>query len=233
MAAVWRSTLLAALAVLISLSSIGRGDEPLPKGPAATGDKSVVKKPAKATAKPQRIVQVADGSVMLAARDATVHGSTVRYEPEKDTIGYWTKAADYVSWDLAIVQPGRFIVELYQSSGQGDAGSEYTVEIGDQTLTGRVQDTASFRNFRRRTVGTVELKEPGRYTLAVRPQAKPGLAVMDLRWVKLTPVPPEKKDSPAAPTPGKSGSERPSAAPPNSAGPGSAPSPPSQAVPGK
>ena len=191
-----RLTLLAMLILLVVHSNVGRCDEPAP-----SSDKPAVKKPASTPAKPQRIVQLADGSVTLNARDVTVHGSTVRYEREKDTIGYWTKLDDYVSWDLAITQPGRFEVVAYQSCRQGNAGSEYSVEIGDQKLTGRVQDTASFRIFSPRAVGVVELTAPGRYTLTIRPLSKPGLTVMDLRWLKLQPLRPKKKEAPTASAP--------------------------------
>jgi hypothetical protein len=218
-----RLTLLAMLTLLVVRSSSGWCDEPAP-----SSDKPAAKKPAKTPAKPQRVVQLADGSVTLAARDVTVHGSTVRYEREKDTIGYWTKLDDNVSWDLAITQPGRFEVIAYQSCGQGNAGSEYSVEIGDQKLTGRVQDTASFRIFSPRAVGVVELTAPGRYTLTIRPLSKPGLAVMDLRWVKLQPIRPKKKEALAAPTP-----ENPAGhAPPDDAAQPATPSP-KASLPGK
>src|SRR5690348_13897777 len=48
------------------------------------------------------ISQASDGSVLLHARDVTIHGTTVRYEPkpEKNTIGFWTKKDDWVSWDF-------------------------------------------------------------------------------------------------------------------------------------
>jgi len=184
--------------------SIGRGADP----PANAPDKPADNHPDKTTAKPKRIVQATDGSVTLSARDVTAHGTTVRYEPEKTTIGYWTKLADYVSWDLLITQPGRFDVDLYQACGQGSGGSEYAVEIGDQKLADKVQDTGSFRNFRLRHVGTIELTKPGNYTLTVRPLTKPDLAVMDLRYVTLKLPPPEKKDTAAPPAP--LGSDKPS-----------------------
>src|SRR5687767_11323654 len=46
--------------------------------------------------------QSPDGTILLYASNATVHGSTIRYEsqPHKNTIGYWTKTQDWVSWDF-------------------------------------------------------------------------------------------------------------------------------------
>jgi hypothetical protein len=137
------------------------------------------------------IQQSADGSVLLLARDVTIHGSNVRYEtlPHKNTIGYWTRQADWVSWDLALAKPGKFSIEVLQACGKNSGGSEYTITVGDQLIRDTVPDTGAFTNFVTRTIGSIELKSPGTYRLAVKPVTKPGPAVMDLRQVLLKPAP--------------------------------------------
>ena len=60
--------------------------------------------------------------MVLQARDVVVHGKTVRYEPDKNTIGYWTKPEDWVSWELEITQPGTFTVEMFEACGRGERG---------------------------------------------------------------------------------------------------------------
>jgi hypothetical protein len=62
------------------------------------------------------------------------------------------------------------------------------VEVGGQTLKFTVQDTGHFQHMILRTIGQVELAA-GKQTLAVKPQTKPGVAVMDLRRVVLRPAP--------------------------------------------
>src|SRR3954471_19139702 len=49
-----------------------------------------------------------DGSILLHSKDVTIHGTTVRYEPnpKKNTIGFWTKKEDWVSWDFEVKKPG-------------------------------------------------------------------------------------------------------------------------------
>lgn len=138
---------------------------------------------------PVPIAQRADGWVDLPAREVTIHGTTVRYEPlaHKNTVGYWTKREDWVSWELAITQPGTFGLTVLQGCGQGSGGSEVEVSLGDQKLRFRVEETGHFQNFVLREIGQIKLG-PGRYTLAVKPLSKPGLAVMDLRQVTLRPV---------------------------------------------
>src|SRR5438105_8483504 len=105
------------------------------------------------------IVQAADGTILLHARDVTIHGTTVRYEPQpnKNTIGYWTKKDDWVSWDFQVAHPGKFEVIILQGCGKGSGGAEVQFGAADQSLKTTVQDTGHFQNFVPRTLGTFDL----------------------------------------------------------------------------
>ena len=140
---------------------------------------------------PVPIAQAADGRVILPAHEVAIHGTTVRYEPpaHKNTVGYWTKSSDWVSWDFAIKQPGKFIVEVLQGCGKGSGGSEVEISVGDQKVAFTVIDTGHFQNFVAREIGSIHIARPGSYTLMVKPRRKPGVAVMDLRQVVLKPEP--------------------------------------------
>ena len=132
----------------------------------------------------------ADGTVVLNARDAVVHGRTVRYEPEphKDTIGYWTDPKDRVGWHFEVNRAGKYRVQILQGCGKGSGGSTVDFAVDDQVLKTVVEDTGGFQNFVARDIGVVNLKRTGRFQLTVTPKLKPGLAVMDLRQVTLVPV---------------------------------------------
>ncbi len=135
------------------------------------------------------IVQGADGVILLHARDVTIHGKTVRYEPQpnKNTVGYWTRKEDWVSWDFVVDRAGKFTVNPLQGCGKGSGGAEVEFIFDDQKLKMTVQDTGGFQNFVERNIGRVELKK-GAHRLAVKPLSKPGVAVMDLRSVTLRPA---------------------------------------------
>jgi arylsulfatase A-like enzyme len=136
--------------------------------------------------------QAKDGTVTLHARTADVHGALLRYEPlpHKYTLGYWTRADDYATWEFELATPGTFTVEVLQGCGKGSGGSEVEVSVGDAKLSFTVKDTGGFQTFEAREVGRLAIDKPGRHTLAVRALTKPGLAVMDLRQVVLKPVRP-------------------------------------------
>jgi hypothetical protein len=131
-----------------------------------------------------------DGTIPLHARNAVIHGRTIRFEPEphKNTVGYWTDARDWVSWDFEIEKPGQYRVEILQGCGKGSGESKVDFAVGQQVLPVTVQDTGGFQNFVSRDIGRMRFESTGRYTLTVTPKNKPGLAVMDLRQVTLTPV---------------------------------------------
>jgi len=134
-------------------------------------------------------VTPAKGDIRLHARDARVHGTTLRYEPQpqKDVLGYWTNPDDWADWEFDVATAGPYEIEIQQGCGTGSGGAEVAVEVAGQTLTFAVQETGHFQQMILRTIGTVELPA-GRATLAVKPRNKPGPAVMDLRRVVLRPV---------------------------------------------
>jgi hypothetical protein len=139
---------------------------------------------------PKANEQKTDGTIALLATNATVHGKTIRYEPQphKNTIGYWTKAEDWVSWDFEVTTPGKFDVTLTQACGKGSGGSEVNFSIGEQIIKDIVPDTGAFTNWTNRVIGTFTLAQPGEYSIEVKPVKKPGLAVMDLRAIVLKPL---------------------------------------------
>ena len=133
--------------------------------------------------------QSKDGTVVLPARTAEVHGLQLRYEPlpHKNTLGFWTRGDDWASWEFTVAKPGAFAVEVLQGCGKGQGGSEVAIAVGEQSLSFTVEDTGHFQNFKARTVGQIKVDKPGRYTLTVKAKKK-AAAVMDLRSVTLKPI---------------------------------------------
>lgn len=127
------------------------------------------------------------GAVVLHARDAVVTGGKLRYErePHKDTLGFWVNASDSAEWKCKIPSKGRFEVEVLQACGKGSGGSEVEVVIAGQKLTFKVEETGHFQYFIPRTIGTIEINEPGEVRVSVKARTKPGAAVMDLRRIVL------------------------------------------------
>ncbi len=136
------------------------------------------------------LVTPATGDIRLHAETARVHGQSLRYEPQpnKNVLGYWKDASDWVDWEFELTEPGPYEIEIQQGCGKGSGGSEVVVQIDDQTLKFTVQETGHFQQMITRIIGQVNLTA-GKHALAVKPQTKPGVAVMDLRRVVLRPAP--------------------------------------------
>ena len=133
--------------------------------------------------------QADDGSITLHARTAFVTGVQLRFEPapHKNTLGYWTNAADTAYFEFTVAKPGTFSVSVLQGAGKGSGGAEVELAVGESKTKFTVKDTGGFQQFETLEVGELKIEKPGRHTLTVTPKSKPGVAVMDLRLVKLTP----------------------------------------------
>jgi arylsulfatase A-like enzyme len=131
-----------------------------------------------------------DGVITMPARTALVSGVQLRFEPlpHKNTLGFWTNKADFITFDFTVEKPGTFTVEVLQGCGKGSGGSEVELAVGDEKLGFTVRDTGGFQNFEAREVGTLKIEKVGRNTLTLKAKTKPGAAVMDLRQIVLKPA---------------------------------------------
>ena len=134
------------------------------------------------------IPQAADGSVTLKGAEAALHGGTIRFEGDKNCIGFWTNAGDSVSWAFKLEKPGTFTVELTYACDKSSGGSTFAVAVGGQKLEGKIEPTGDWTAFKTVTLGTLELAKPGKQTLTVKAKTKPKLAVMNLRSIVLKPA---------------------------------------------
>lgn len=133
--------------------------------------------------------QQTDGIVSLHVRTADIHGSSLRFQspPHLDALSHWEQQQDWVSFDFELTKPGKFDLELLYHCLKSDAGSELEITINGQRLTHTVRATAD-KKFEAQNIVSLELAKPGRHTLAIKPQTKPGKIVMDLRRVRLLPA---------------------------------------------
>jgi alpha-mannosidase len=138
------------------------------------------------------VAQQADGTIQLAARDATIHGETAyvrRNFTGNNDICTWTNPDDWASWQFSVKQPGDYVVDLRYSCAKDNQGSTFETAVGNAKLLGRIAEaTGSWERSRTLKLGTVTLTNDGPQTLAVKPLTKAGFAVMNLSRVRLIPV---------------------------------------------
>jgi hypothetical protein len=130
-----------------------------------------------------------DGSLTLVASAAKIHGDRVRYESGRghENIGFWSDPTNYVSWDILVRDSGRYRVELTYSCENIDGGSTYMIGVGPSQVTGRIEGTGTWMDYRTENVGVLNLAA-GAQTLGVWATTMPRGAVMNLRQIRLIPI---------------------------------------------
>jgi alpha-L-fucosidase len=135
--------------------------------------------------------QAKDGSIVLAATDAEIIGSSARLEGgAEQNVGFWTDGNDYLKWVVRVARPGDFRVSITFACEPSSAGSEYVFTTGGKSLIKVVEATAGWGDYKKADLGVIHLDAdaPGTATFMLKPTKKPGLAVMNLRSLVLVPL---------------------------------------------
>jgi alpha-L-fucosidase len=133
----------------------------------------------------QFLTQAQDGSILLPASDAVLHGRTIRYEGghNRDNIGFWTDPDEWVEWDFKVIKPGKFIVTAEIAALEP---SPFLVILGDQKIRCTAPVTGDWGRFEEVNLGILEIGSSGKASLSVRP-VREGWRPMNLRSIKLKP----------------------------------------------
>jgi len=129
-----------------------------------------------------------EGVVILEADRAIVHGTSAKYESgaDRDCIGFWTNAKDWVEWKARADRPGTYAVKLTYAV-EPPGGSEFTVEVAGQELSGVATATGGWGQFKTIELGEIRIDEAGNLAVAVRPKSLKGAGVMNLKRITLEP----------------------------------------------
>jgi alpha-L-fucosidase len=137
---------------------------------------------------PPPIAQAADGSLALPAATADIVGDKLKVEGSNEpNLGYWSNPGAYPEWRITMTRPGVFTPTLTYACNDKDAGSEFTLAVGDQKIAGKVTDTGGWKNYRTVTLGQLRIDRPGAYTVSLKVTRKGSGNVMNLRTLTLAP----------------------------------------------
>ena len=115
-----------------------------------------------------------------------MHGDQIKYESgdQRDNIGFWFDPAEWADWEFTVTKPGNF--ELSAEIAAPDKAL-LEVALGEQKVKGEALVTGDYSRFRRVKLGTVEIKSPGKMTLAVH-GIQEGWHPVNLKSIRLKPV---------------------------------------------
>ena len=159
-----------------------------PRAPDAISSTIVLEIKGAPLVQPVVLGQDAAGVLQLAAVDAVIHGSKLKYESGngRDNLGYWIDAAEWAVWPAKITRPGRFkvVAEIAAETG----GGRFEIVSGDQKLVGEAPATGGYTQFQTVELGTMQIAAAGPLDLAVHPIAE-GWHPMNLKSLRLAPLP--------------------------------------------
>ena len=129
-----------------------------------------------------------DGSIVLPAGKAVVHGGSLAFEEGNQNLGFWTNVKDWCEFEFTVDQLGTFSVLIDQACAQGQGGSTAALALGNQRLVATVRDTGGWNRFETVEVGRLKIQKAGTHRLSLQPINLMKGVLMDLRTVTLKPV---------------------------------------------
>jgi alpha-L-fucosidase len=134
-----------------------------------------------------RVRQRKDGTWLLSAGSAALHGPKLQVESQggRQDIGYWDDASAWVSWQITCPKAGRYIIDADIAAQAGP--SEVTVELAGHSLRVPVPQTSSWADFRTVPCGSIDIPKAGIYTLSIHPCEASRWKAINLSEVRLRP----------------------------------------------
>ena len=129
--------------------------------------------------------QDADGSLVLPASAADIHGEQLNTEErdEQANLGFWDKPADWVSWKVQIQKPGKFAVSA--SVATVNEGAEVALEAGDHRTVGQIPRTGDWGAFQVADLGVLEISAAGEQIIKLHPKDAATWKPINLRFIRL------------------------------------------------
>jgi alpha-L-fucosidase len=129
----------------------------------------------------------ADGSIVLPALRANLHGREVKLEDKygRPTIGYWTDSHASVTWDVEVEQPGRYEVVAEVAAPEE---SKATILVAGEQLAVTFARTGGYDAFQPQVLGTIRIGKPGEQQVAIQPVRR-GWQAVNVGQVTLRPRP--------------------------------------------
>ena len=110
--------------------------------------------------------KAAGGTVLLPAAKARIHGKGAK--KTGDHISNWRGKDTYLTWKAKVPAAGRMPVWVAQANA-GESGAEYELAVGDKKLTGRIQHTSDWGDWKWVRVGEVTIAKPGTVEVRITP----------------------------------------------------------------
>ena len=103
-------------------------------------------------------------------------------------ISKWTGPKDSVTWRVQVSQAGPYRVRIRYAARPAWAGAQYSVTVGGQRISSKVQATGEWYSYKSFEVGTVNMAKAGQYDVTIRPAADSDHYLMYFQSLALEPT---------------------------------------------
>jgi len=140
--------------------------------------------PAPVEEKVEPVKAGADGSFLLTADAAVLHGEKMQVESRagKPNIGFWGDAGEWASWTIEAPKPGHYRVEV---EAGGPSATEVTIRAGGKELAAALPATGSWDKPGTVAAGELEAGKAGPLDVEVRPKNAATWKAVNLWSVRL------------------------------------------------
>ena len=124
------------------------------------------------------------GIVNLPAATAKIRGKQLRYEADRNCLGYWRTTGDFPEWEFSVEKAGTYDVKLvYSCNEQEPQKFEVRINANSTSLQAQTKPTENWTDFQTYNVGRVTLNKDQIIVCSVHSKKKNG-PLMKLRNVK-------------------------------------------------
>lgn len=128
----------------------------------------------------------ARGKYQLTPETAQVHGNNLLMEKRNGitNFGFWNTPEDWLMWEVDFKQPG--VYTLKTETANVFETSEIATEAPSQILFSTILRTGSWDEFKPTTLGTIEIKTPGKVAIKVHPAHPDTWHAINLRTITIS-----------------------------------------------
>jgi putative membrane-bound dehydrogenase-like protein len=137
---------------------------------------------------PRPVEPEPDGSIVLTTATCEIYGQSLVLEFTYGNLGFWHSADDRAAWTIRLARPGRYRVVLDAACPNEAAGQVLRITAPGAAVEHVIEATGSWDNYAEQTAGELALPA-GNVILNLQAKSPPTSAMLDLRTVRLEPIP--------------------------------------------
>lgn len=136
------------------------------------------------------VVTLQDGVLRMDYMKANTAGRAVKRYNRRGAfhISKWTGPADTATWYVRVPKAGTYSVRVRYAARPEWVGGTYSIAIADKSVSGSVEATGDWYEYRDFDLGKIDIPAAGRRIVTIRPAAELGHYLMYFEALELSPV---------------------------------------------